>query len=77
MSDVSTVTAAIFVSGAASTAARIIAGPPEACTVRIAGRSRATARVAPATVFGMSCSFRSRKTCTPLAPRTESITSGP
>ena len=51
-SDVSTVTAAIAVaSGAASTAARTMVGPPAACTVRKRGRSRATARAAPATVL--------------------------
>ena len=34
-------------------------------------------RTPPATVLGMSCSFRSRKTSTPLAPRTVATTSGP
>ena len=41
---------------------RIMSAPPAACTVRISGRSRDTARAAPATVAGMSCSLRSRKT---------------
>src|SRR5450755_4047280 len=52
-------------------------GPAEACTVTMSGRSRATARAAPATVAGMSCSFRSRKTRTPLAPLIEATTPGP
>ena len=75
--EVSTVTAAILVSGAASAAARTMSAPPLACTVRIEGRRPATLRAAPATVAGMSCSFRSRKTPTRLAPRTALITSGP
>src|SRR6202042_1129322 len=49
----------IAVSGAACTAALMTSGPAEACTVTMSGRSRATARAAPATVAGMSCSFRS------------------
>src|SRR2546421_4330554 len=77
LSEVSTVTAAMVVTGAPSTAARITSGPPAACTVRSSGRSRATARAAPVTVAGMSCSFRSRKILTPLAPRMEATTSGP
>src|SRR5580704_15531534 len=52
-------------------------GPAEACTVTMSGRSRATARAAPATVAGMSCSLRSRKTRTPLAPLIEATTPGP
>ena len=74
---VSTVTAATNVLGAASTAARMTSAPPAACTVSTSGRSRATARAAPATVAGMSCSFRSRNTDTRLAPRTVATTSGP
>ena len=73
----STVTPAITVSGAACTAALMTSGPAEACTVTMSGRSRATARAAPATVAGMSCSFRSRKIRTPLAPRIEATTPGP
>ena len=76
-SEVTTVTAMILAPGAASAAARTIAEPPAACTVSRSGRSLATARAAPATVAGMSCSFRSRKTLTPLAPRTEATASGP
>ncbi len=75
--EVSTVTAAISVSGAASTAARTMSAPPPACTVRMAGLSPATLRAAPATVAGMSWSLRSRKTPTPPAPRTALTTSGP
>ena len=70
-------TPATIVPGADSTAALIMSVPPAACTVMISGRSRDTARAAPATVFGMSCSFRSRNTSTPLAPRTVATTSGP
>ena len=70
-------TAATIVPGAASTAARMTSAPPAACTVSTSGRSRATARAAPATVAGMSCSFRSRNTDTRLAPRTVATTSGP
>ena len=46
---------------AAAAAAASIAGPPQPCTVRKLAPSRAAERTAPATVFGMSCSFRSRK----------------
>src|SRR5215468_655209 len=77
LSEVSRVTAAIIVDGAASTAAWITSGPPAACTVSTSGCSRATARAAPATVAGMSCSFRSRKTLTPLAPRIDATIPGP
>src|SRR5215475_9289634 len=77
LSEVSTVTAATLQAAAPSTAARTTSGPPAACTVSRSGRSRATARAALATVAGMSCSFRSRKILTPLAPRMEATTSGP
>ena len=70
-------TATTRVPAAASAAARMAAAPAAACTVSSAGRSRATALAAAATVAGMSCSFRSRKICTPLAPRTDATTSGP
>ena len=63
--------------GAASTAQRITSGPPTACTVSTSGCSRATARAAPVTVAGMSCSLRSRKILTPLAPRIEATIPGP
>ena len=76
-SDVRTVTPATRARGSSSTAARTIAAPPAACTVRKSGRSRATDRAAPATVAGMSCSFRSRNSPAPLPPRTTSTTSGP
>ena len=49
---------------AASTAARIIASPPEAWTLKMAAPRRASARAAPATVFGMSWNFTSAKTGT-------------
>src|ERR1700751_4899936 len=75
--EVSRVTPATSVSGAASTAALIMSAPPAAWTGRISGRSLATARAAPATVLGMSCSLRSRKTWTPLPPRTVATTVGP
>src|SRR5262249_21557576 len=77
LSEVSRVTAAIIVDGAASAAARITSGPPAACTVSTSGCSRATARAAPATVAGISCSFRSRKILTPLAPRIDATMPGP
>src|SRR5262252_5695727 len=77
LSEVSTVTAATVVYGAPSTAARTTSGPPAACTVSSSGRSLETARAAPVTVAGMSCSFRSRKILTPLAPRMEATISGP
>ena len=55
----------------ASRAAFIMARPPEACKVRSCTRgSCAAAATAPATVFGMSWNFRSRKT---RAPRAASI----
>src|SRR5262249_21786655 len=41
------------------------------------GMQPATARAAPATVAGMSCSFRSRKILTPLAPRIDATIPGP
>src|SRR5579875_950033 len=75
--EVRTVTPMILVPGAASAAARTMAGPPAACTVSMSGRSRVTARAAPATVAGMSCSLRSRNTWTLLAPRIEATESGP
>ena len=58
-------------------AARMTSAPPLACTVRTSGCSRATVRAAPATVAGMSCSLRSRKIRTPLAPLMVATTSGP
>mmetsp|Transcript_12304 Transcript_12304/g.31044 ORF Transcript_12304/g.31044 Transcript_12304/m.31044 type:complete len:205 (-) Transcript_12304:119-733(-) len=68
-------------SRAAETAARIIASPPAACTLTMAGRAALTARIAPATVFGMSWNLRSRKKgvsgapsrtrCTPAMPLAE------
>ena len=48
---------------AASAAAASMAGPPPACTVSNSAPVVATERMPPATVFGMSCSFRSRKSC--------------
>src|SRR5262249_14490265 len=68
---------AIIVDGAASTAACTTSGPPAACTVSTSGCSRATARAAPATVAGMSCSFRARETLTPLAPPVDATIPGP
>ena len=70
-------TATILASGAAWTAARTAPIPPTACTVSRSGRSRATDRAAPATVAGMSLSFRSRNTLTLLAPRIDATASGP
>ena len=76
--EVSTVTPATSVAaGSASTAARTIAGPPEACTVTYAGSSSATERAAPATVAGMSCSLRSRNTGRPEASATASTAAAP
>src|SRR5512138_1139077 len=49
-------------SRARSPAARIMSAPPEAWTLRIEAPVRAAAAAAPPTVFGMSWSFRSRKT---------------
>src|SRR6201996_6321452 len=54
-----------------------MSAPPAAWTVRISGRNLDTARGAPDTVLGMSCNLRSRKTCTPLPPRTVATTAGP
>jgi len=48
-------------SSAADAAAFIMAIPPAQWTVSNTGSSGATARTAPATVLGMSCSLRSRK----------------
>ena len=50
-----------------SRAARIIALPPDAWTLTIQTPSRVAAATAPATVFGMSWNFRSRKTRSPRA----------
>src|SRR5207245_2060165 len=50
---------------AAAAAARIIVPPPLAWTVSMRTPSRVAARTAPATVFGMSWNFRSRKTRKP------------
>ena len=70
-SDVRIVTAMTFGAGrpaaaaasrALSPAARIISRPPPAWTFRIEAPVRAAAAAAPPTVFGMSWSFRSRKT---------------
>ena len=64
---VSTVTATTLVSGgAAAFAAAIIALPPAAWTVRIAGSRGASAATAFSTVFGMSWSLRSRKIGSPV-----------
>src|SRR5690606_2409112 len=67
--DVSTVTATSFIEPAAATAASSIAVPPAACTVAISTPRSAAARTAPATVFGMSCHLRSRKTGCPACTR--------
>src|SRR6267142_1909926 len=50
---------------AASVAARSIAAPPEAWTLRTKTPRRVASRTAPATVFGMSWYLRSRKTRKP------------
>jgi len=50
---------------AACAAAAIICPPPPAWTVRSDAPVPVTERTAPATVLGMSCSFRSRKTSNP------------
>ena len=50
-------------------AARIIAAPPWACTLRMETPSCAAARHAPATVLGMSWNFRSRKTGRPIVDK--------
>src|SRR5258706_11257400 len=63
-------------SPALSSAARIISAPPAAWTFSIATPVLAAAAAAPATVFGMSFSFRSRKTFGPRAT-TSRTTSGP
>jgi hypothetical protein len=52
-------------SAAAALASSIIARPPLAWTVTIAGSSTWIACIAPATVLGMSCSLRSRKIGSP------------
>ncbi len=54
-------------SWAAAMAARIMAAPPSQWTLRIITPGRTTARLAPATVLGMSLSLRSRKTSPPAA----------
>ena len=53
-SEVKIVTPVMYVCGAASTAARIIAPPPDACTVKNLGARCAIAFVAPLTVCGIS-----------------------
>ncbi len=58
---------------AASRAAFIIAWPPSAWTLTIQTPSRVAAAMAPATVFGMSWNFRSRKTRSPRATRLSTI----
>ncbi len=60
----------------ACAAARIMAAPPELWMVSSTGDSAATDRTAPATVFGMSWSFRSRKTGNPRSS-TRRTPSGP
>ena len=57
------------VRSAASRAAAIMAGLPQACRDSMAAPSGASDRTAPATVFGMSCSLRSRKTGRCVASR--------
>jgi hypothetical protein len=52
---------------ASATAAFNISWPPLAWMVMKVGASSTTARMPPATVFGMSCSLRSRKKPTPVA----------
>src|SRR5258708_1987485 len=59
-----------------SRAARSIASPPLACTLSIHTPRRAAARQAPATVFGMSWNFKSRKTSKPRSWR-RAMTAGP
>ena len=46
-------------------AALIMCEPPAACTFTMSVPSRLSARMAFITVFGMSCSFRSRKILCP------------
>src|SRR5712692_10861347 len=59
---------------AAADAACIIAMPPAQLIVSNRGSSDATARTAPATVFGMSCSLRSRKSgAAPATSRTAAL----
>src|SRR5712691_11025628 len=57
-------------------AARIMARPPEACTLNMKTPSRTASRAAPSTVFGMSWNLRSRKTSPPRF-RTASTAAGP
>ena len=76
-SEVNTVTAVIEIAGASSTAALIMAAPPEACTVRNLGCKSRIARTAPATVLGMSWSLRSRKSSKSLTARNSRNPSGP
>jgi len=63
-------------SGGAATDAASIAAPPMACTVRNRTPSSAARAVAPATVFGMSWSLRSRNTFLPRS-RSDATTAGP
>ncbi len=74
VSEVSTVTASTFggatfafwaPSFAPSTAAAIIFAPPCAWTVMSPTPNSPARLAASSTVLGMSCSFRSRKTCAP------------
>ena len=68
VNDVRTVTARSFRSpDRAATAASIIRGPPDACSVSSSAPRSDAASTACATVFGMSCSLRSRKTRFPRA----------
>src|SRR6266446_5758063 len=57
-------------------AARIMARPPEACTLNMKAPSLTASRAAPSTVFGMSWNLRSRKTSPPRF-RTASTAAGP
>ena len=47
-----------------STPARSMSKPPHVCKVRYLTPKAPTTRLAPPTVLGMSCNFRSRKTVT-------------
>ena len=77
VSDVRTVTPrSLTRSPAASRAASIIEAPPAVWRVRSSTSSAAAAATAPATVLGMSWSFKSRKTRFPRR-RSSSTTRGP
>ena len=74
---VSTVTPRIFTLPAAAWAARdSISKPPDVCTVSSSASFRAADATARATVSGMSCSLRSRKT-RPPRDRTASMARSP